>query len=93
MKFGKGLRKGTMERLQMALGQDPSIVVPRSTLGTTAGVTEEYLVSIGLTPGDLKRLEACGFAIRGYKHAMNNGVRNGGYRKRWLLVGDDTGAV
>lgn len=52
------------ERLNLALGQDPSIVTTPEEAHTHLGNTTEYLVSIGLEKRDLKKLERHGLAIR-----------------------------
>lgn len=80
MKFGQQLRQGTMDRLKLACLQDNSIVVSSKDLGNSEGFPESYLVDLGLTKADLKRLETCGFAKRGYARHKS------GHVKRWILV-------
>lgn len=87
MLLGKGLRKGTLERLRLAVGQDPSIIVHESKIEEAKGVPESYLEDLGLTKADLKRLERYGFAIRGYLRGTNwYGREVDGLRKRWVLI-------
>jgi hypothetical protein len=86
MKYGSGLRRGTVERLKAALVQDPSIVTMVDDIEKTEGLPEAYLIELGFTVADLKRLERHGFAARGYrreKHIKDRGTLH----KRWILIG------
>lgn len=89
-KMGSGLRKGTVERLKLALGQDHSIATVQSGLDKHEGNTEAYLTSIGLEPSDLLRLERYGFAKRGYGTHTNQYQRPAGYATRWVIIIPET---
>lgn len=80
MKLGKRLRKSTFDRLQLAVGQDASIIVPEAELSKSAGFPEQYLLDLGMTSSDLRRLETYGFARRGYLPLRTGKVC------RWVLV-------
>lgn len=70
------------DRLTIACDSDPTIVTPRSRLSEVEGHTEDHMLYLGLTKGDLLRMERAGLAIRGY----TPGTRH----KRWILIGDDS---
>lgn len=91
-----------VERIQLAIGQNPSILVHRKDLYSSEGFSEDYLVSLGLTRSDLKRLERGGLAVRG---RTDNGsivpiynakeevvgykrAFKSGSRVRWILIAD-----
>lgn len=80
-KMGSGIRNGTVERLKLAMGQDPSIACSWDEVHDHAGNTEDYLVSLGFTSSDLLRLERAGFAIRGRERTRR------GHRVKWVVVG------
>lgn len=86
MKFGQQLRNSTFKRLQAALEQDNSIVLGPEELKEAVGFTEAYLEMLGLTKADLKRLETCGFAKRGYLPRMTRRGKNTGHQVRWVLL-------
>lgn len=65
-KFKLGISTATVERLKIALEQDASILTDKVGLEKHEGNSEAYLLSLGLSKGDLRRLEASGIAIRGY---------------------------
>lgn len=89
MKFGKQIRSGTFERLKLALGQDPTLVVESKDLDKATGYTEEYFETLGLKHTDLKRLESCGFALRGWRAQANQYGKRGGSRTVWILIADN----
>lgn len=78
-------------------------VVAKSRIQEATGVTEDYLLNLGLTKGDLLKLERHGMAIRAYTQntwdtgeKLPNGAEakqpmvGNGRRKVWILIGDDT---
>lgn len=73
-------------RLTAACDANPAIVTPKSRLQEATGFTEAYLLSLGLTKGDLLRLERAGMLIRGYTQDKD------GRKKMFVLIGDDTNA-
>ncbi len=58
------LNKCTIERLKMALGQDPTLVTPIGEVQNAQGFEESYLIDLGLTHGDIIKLERFGMALR-----------------------------
>lgn len=93
------------DRLTKALDKDSTIVTPRSKLGEARGKTEDHLLWLGLTKGDLLRLERAKLAIRAYSknewmpgETMPSGkvvdkdqrFVGPGRRKVWILIGEDS---
>ncbi len=54
------------ERLKMAIGQDGSIIRKESEVTPHSGFKQQYLIDLGLTKADLKKLERGGMALRQY---------------------------
>lgn len=87
-----------LERLNLALGQDATIVTDVEGAKEHKGNTTEYLVSLGLEKQDLKRLERNGLAIRartynGQMHFKEEGQNirisrqfGPGSRIKWILL-------
>lgn len=69
------------------MGQNPQITIDREGLDKTEGYTEDYLVMLGLTKADLKRLERARLAVRGYMPTPS------GHRVRWVLVRPEIGQL
>ncbi len=99
MSLMKSVRRRTLERLKMALGQDRSISI--SKLDGATGFPEQYFIDLGLTQGDLHRLERLGFASRGYTknfwgpgettprgHVVKDDeyFRGNGTRLKWIII-------
>lgn len=82
MQFGKQIRKGTLERLKVALKLNPGLATSFQTIQDAPGHTEEEFMDYGVTPSDLKRLERTGLALRGYTQERT------GYRVKWLVIKD-----
>ena len=73
------------EKLSSALLLDPDIIIDRSEYQEYTGSTERYLVSLGLTRSDLKKLERVGRAVRGYLPTAQ------GHNVRWLIFNKPKG--
>lgn len=58
------VNKSTIDRLVLAAGQDHSIIYKHTEVSTATGHPEGYLQDLGMTHGDLLRLERAGMAIR-----------------------------
>lgn len=74
------------DRLKLAMGQDPRIVVAAADLPQVDGFTLDYLEQLGLEKRDLKKLERMGLAVRGRMPTKE------GHRVRWVIVKEILGA-
>lgn len=80
-KYRLEVKKGTVERLTLAMGQDASIACSFDEVAEHRGNTEAYLVELGMTPADLRKLERVGFAVRGREPLKS------GWRVKWVIMG------
>lgn len=71
------------KRVNIALNNDNSILVHRKDVLKSRPFSVEYLESLGLRKGDLKKLESAGLAIRGLARFGKNLSKIG-----WLLITD-----
>lgn len=74
--------KRCIERLRLAYGQDPEIVVERKDVENTLGSDPGWLNELGLEKQDLLRLERMGFAIKARYVISKSKV----HRVRWILL-------
>jgi hypothetical protein len=94
-------RLGLRDRLNLALGQDPRLVIDRKEAETHPGFPIEYFEELGMNRSDLKKLVAKGLALRGYTKnvwAPGEPLPNGreadayyhgrGRRDRYVLIAD-----
>lgn len=77
--------KECIERLRLAIGQDPKIICnSKEEAGNHPGNSEKYLDELGLEKNHLKKLQKIGIAFVGYVDTKK------GWIKRWILVRKDT---
>lgn len=87
------------ERINLVLSQNPEMVVSRAEAQNHPGFTAEQYAELGLDKAQLKKLEAKGFALRGYtKNVWTEGdtLPNGkkadgryhgkGHKAKYILV-------
>lgn len=71
--------KSRYEKLAIAISKDRDIIIPRSKIQESLGSDFCWLVHLGLTKGDLIKLERDGRAIKARYSAKD------GHRVRWLI--------
>lgn len=70
------------DRIANALKQDNTIAVRADALEKVQGFPVEYFEYLGITKGDLRKLEAKGLALRGYSPTQKGNL------VRWVLVAE-----
>lgn len=80
------MKLGLRDRVRLALGQDSSLVVSREEALKHAGFTTEYLMELGFTKADLKKLNRIGLLERGYVNPLNAWNKHSGLQTRWIFV-------
>lgn len=80
--------KKLAKKVEAALVQDNTILVPKDKLNETQGFTTEHMIYLGFAKYDLKYMERHGLAKRGYVR-VRRGTNGAQFTQpRWVLIGE-----
>ncbi len=85
--------KQALDHLRRAAEKDPNIVTPREDIEKSLGSDPRTLSDLGITGGDLLRLQRLGLAVKA-RYATSNNKRpevTGPHRTRWIIFKEALG--
>ena len=81
------------DKVLEALKKEPGLVTPRSKVDEARGYNYTQLAELGLSKGDIKKLERAGLALRGYAPRNRGHGLSVTYETRFILLKEDSDEI